>query len=135
MAGRREDARHGAADGDQRGGPRRAPGRARARRVGLGEAIQISLLNEGPEQGAHDAATTAQLLSLLGQMLGASSGGRVPMPAAALRRAARYLEIAARAVADGGRMNAGLTPEQGPDLSAALRRDAIQLRTIAEKRG
>jgi hypothetical protein len=102
----------------------------------LAEAMQVRAANEPPGHLGDVITTYAQTLSGFGQITAAApeqAGGpaQILFPPALLRRAARYISVAADLAADGGNLPDGTPETARGELAAALRRDADGLIAIA----
>ncbi len=101
----------------------------------LAEAMQVRAANEPPGHLRDVITTYAQTLSGFGQITAATperAGGpaQILFPPALLRRAARYISVAADLAANGGNLPDGTPETARGQLAAALRRDADGLIAI-----
>jgi hypothetical protein len=101
----------------------------------LAEAMQVRAANEPPGHLGGVISTYAQTLSGFGQITAAAPGqaggpAEILFPPALLRRAARYIGVAADLAADGGSLPDGTPETARGELAAALRRDADGLIAI-----
>jgi len=102
----------------------------------LAEAMQVRAANEPPGHLGDVITTYAQTLSGFGQITAAAApeqaGGpaQILFPPALLRRAARYISVAADLAADGGNLPDGTPETARSQLAVTLRRDADGLIAI-----
>jgi hypothetical protein len=102
----------------------------------LAEAMQVRAANEPPGHLGDVITTYAQTLSGFGQITAAAApeqaGGpaQILFPPALLRRAARYISVAAGLAGDGGNLPGGTPETARGQLATALRRDADGLIAI-----
>ena len=102
----------------------------------LAEAMQVRAANEPPDHLRDVITTYAQALSGFGQITAgaapeqAGNPAGILFPAALLRRAARYISIAADLAASGCKLPDGIPETAREQLAATLRRDADGLIAI-----
>jgi hypothetical protein len=104
----------------------------------LAEAMQVRAANEPPAHLRDLITTYGQTLSGFGQITAGAAPGQAGDPAgilfppALLRRAARYISVAADLAATGGELPDGIPATARDQLAATLRRDADGLIAIAD---
>lgn len=93
----------------------------------MAEAIRVHQANHTAESATERTGHIAGELSTVGQILSDTFDGQPVLPAAVIRRMARYLDAAADVLAAGG-TPPGLDASRRGELADAFRRDAALLR-------